>query len=302
MSDPAPPRLMRPGALASLAIALVACSLGCAPRPGVTKRAVVASAVPSPTPSAFAPLTAVQPLAPATPGAGASSCLQSEGRIVSSQVPSVLLGHALGFLRYLPPCYATASDQTYPILYLFQGADRGQEQWLELGIQATADSLIHAGRIPALVIVMPKDQGEPLLEAAVLSDLLPALGRGRPAPLGRARQAVGGIGRGAPRALNLALQRPDLFGAVGLHSPWEAEGDLANVRQWAAKIPADLRPRVYLDVGQEDPSLPQAVSLRAALVESGLAVDWQLQPGTHSDDYWRGHLGEYLVWYSQLWQ
>jgi enterochelin esterase-like enzyme len=169
-----------------------------------------------------------------------------------------------------------------------------------LGIPGTADPLIQGGRIPALVLVMPEDQGEPLLEAAVLSDLLPALERGHPGV--RDRQALGGLRSGATRALELGLERPDLFASIALYRPELNENGLAEVEQWSAAIPGDLRPRVYLDAVQGDPYLSQALSLRSVLDQAGVVVEGQLRSGTNSDQDWGVHLEGYLLWYSQSWR
>ena len=53
-------------------------------------------------------------------------------------------------------------------------------------------------------------------------------------------------------ALRLGLTRWDLFGTIGLHSLAVLQGDASEIRTWLADIPPASRPRVFMDIGDND--------------------------------------------------
>ena len=98
-------------------------------------------------------------------------------------------------------------------------------------------------------------------------------------------------------ALTLALEHPDLFGAVGGHSPAvdsTLAGRLAPLPMWSTL-------RVYLDVGRNDSVSPGVQAFAAALGAYGLKPAFHLYPGRHDRTYWRAHTAEYLAFYAAGW-
>jgi len=282
-----------------LPFALVACA---------ATRPTQATAGPLPTPSPTLPQNSTPSLdlPDDTPLAteaveGAPGCRLRGGSIARGEVQNPELARAFPYLVYLPPCYEESGSIEYPVVYLLHGLTYDENQWDDLGIRQAADHLILAGDTPAFVIVMPAERTGLDLEAAVLDGLLPHVqDRFRVRSDGQGR-AIGGISRGAGWALRIGLRHPELFGAVGLHSPAVLPPDLFFVGQWLGEGEPHLWPRLWIDVGDRDPLRFSTLELRDKLEETGLVLTWRLYPGEHTQNYWRDHVKEYLRWYSAEW-
>ncbi|MCX6025910.1 MAG: alpha/beta hydrolase-fold protein [Chloroflexi bacterium] len=281
----------------------------CLPRLPASKRAVLATHAPTLTPSPFippdqlaAPGEATLIPVPLSTQAAGGDCREAPGRMVNDTAPSSLGGPALIWIAYLPPCYKSEPDVHYPLLILLHAAERNLQQWLSLGIPETADRMIASGALPPLIIVMPNSPLDNASDAFILADLLPALDARYPLNESRGQRAIGGLSLGAAQALRVEMQRPDLFGALGLHSLTPVEADQARLAGWLTAMPAGLMPRVYVDIGDKDVQRDAVQAIAQQLSASGVEVTWQLNSGAHADSYWRTHLAEYLSWYASGWR
>src|SRR5882762_3905890 len=81
---------------------------------------------------------------------------QPTGKVIEqSMVRSSILGRDVRYTIYLPPDY-TASQRTYPVVYLLHGYTDDNTGWLQFGeINRYADKAIADGIIPPMIIVMP---------------------------------------------------------------------------------------------------------------------------------------------------
>jgi len=281
----------------------------CLPGLPPSKRAVLATRAPTLTPSPFVPpdqavSTGEATLVPVplTPLPSGGDCREVPGRLVNDSVPSSLGGSPLTWIAYLPGCYDTDAEALFPLLLLLPAADRDAQQWVSLDIPATADRLTASGDVPPLVIVMADSPLDNPSDASVLADLLPALASRYRLDDDRGRRALGGLSLGAAQVLRIGLQRPDLFGALGLHSLIPVDSDLGRLAGWVSAMPANLVPRVYIDIGDKDVQRDAVEALAQQLAAGGLPVTWQLNAGAHADSYWRAHAAEYLRWYAQGWR
>jgi enterochelin esterase-like enzyme len=230
-----------------------------------------------------------------------SACPSSPSQLSVSFVNSAVLARRVPFSLYLPPCYETDSARLYPVLYLLHGANADHTQWPDLNVKPDADALIDEGAIAPLVVVMPGGdyrEGEDY-GAFVLRDLIPYVERAFHVSSDRQDRAIGGLSQGGYWALELALAHPDLFYAVGGHSPATSSGliDLLG----SNRLPEVNALRIYLDVGNEDPLAPGVTAIAAALQAHGLAPVFHIYPGAHNRPYWRSHTREYLAFYTQSW-
>jgi hypothetical protein len=66
-------------------------------------------------------------------------------------------------------------------------------------------------------------------------------------------------------------------------------------------IPASSRPRVFMDIGDNDPELTMAKLVEAQFNEHGLSHEWHLYSGAHTEEYWGAHVEEYIQWYAEGW-
>nr|MBI2904173.1 esterase family protein [Chloroflexota bacterium] len=239
-------------------------------------------------------------LAPALTAAPA--CLETAGKVVTDSFASARLQTAPALRLYLPPCYAHNTAQAYPVLYLLHGQDRTEAMWDDLGVDETADALIASGDISPILIVMPRDTEKDVFGDAVVQELIPYIDSHYRTLPDRSHRALGGISRGAGWAVNIGLQHPHLFSALGLHSLAIFYTDDASVYRWISQLPADRRPRIFIDVGIADPLRPSAEWLDAALTDRSVPHDFHLYPGFHDERYWTQHIAEYLRWYTAEWK
>ena len=117
---------------------------------------------------------------------------------------------------------------------------------------------------------------------------------------------MGGFG-----ALSLALTHPDIYGAVGAHSPSlrtqdEAPdylGDFAAYSQidpvaLARTIAPARAPRIWIDHGTTDDWAGRATALKDRLRARGILPEYSESTGEHHGTYWRQNADRYLHFYS----
>ncbi len=301
-----------------------------APAPTPTRPGpLVAVAQPSPTVAQAAP-PATATLSPSptpqpTDSPTATPVPPSPSRVEARQFDSPTLGARMNYLVYLPPGYDTTPDRRYPVLTMLHGAgaDEGPSytEWSDLGLLDTADTLIEAGQLQPLLIVLPQgdtsywlDQmGDgPQYGTYVARDVVGEIDTHFRTLPERAARAVGGLSMGADGALQLALNFPTVFGAAGAHSPSlprpgyapSLYGDAAHYRTVDPVSLVQARPavaaslRLWLDVGADDPRLAVAQALHDQLDAAGIPHEWHVFPGEHHWDYWHAHVADYLLFYN----
>lgn len=262
---------------------------------------VQAQAVPSPT--AAATFTATPTSVPATPTP--LTCLTQPGLIKQDVVSTTKPPQE--FMIYLPPCYESFPDERYPVLYLLHGQTYNQDQWVRLGAPAIADQMIHADESLPFIMVFPDDRywnsaAGPGFGNRFINDLIPYVDQNYRTLADRDHRSLGGLSRGGGWTVQLGLGHPELFGALGLHSPAIFRDDAPYVRQIIAAMPLDLRPKLWLDIGDSDMEFARAMLLEGILVEADYLHEFHRFTGDHSEIYWGAHTAEYLNWYARVWQ
>ena len=264
------------------------------------------------TPVPILPSSTVAPTLPATstpsPVPTSTStplaCLTNPGRIEEGSLDSTK--PAQEFRIYLPPCYDEKTDQRYPVLYLLHGQTYTDDQWIRLGAVEVANELILSGESVPFIIVFPDDRywnlppgpgfGQRLEEA-----LIPYIDSTYRTLPDRNQRAIGGMSRGAGWALHLGLTRWDLFGTIGLHSLAVLQKDASEIRDWLRDIPPLSRPRVFMDIGDNDQEYEMAQKVEAQFNAFHLTHEWHLYSGAHTEEYWEAHVEEYIRWYVEGW-
>jgi enterochelin esterase-like enzyme len=211
------------------------------------------------------------------------------------------LPRSLPYRIYLPPCYGQPKAGGYPALYLLHGLERTDSQWDDLGADETAFKLIAAGDAPPFLLVMPWERKGLDFEAAVVDYLLPAVERQYAARSDRSARAIAGISRGAGWALRIGLNHPELFAAVGLHSPAVLPPDLFTLPARLDSLAPGELPALWIDIGERDSLRSSVDQLTALLDEHGVSYTWRLYPGGHTEDYWAAHMQVYLRWQVARW-
>ena len=265
-----------------------------------------------PIPTRTAPPPTASPTQPATPVSSpfptATStplvCLTNPGRVEEGILDST--NPPQHFRIYLPPCYDEKTEQRYPVLYLLHGQTYTDDQWIRLGAVSTIDQLILSGESIPFIVVFPDDRywnlppgagfGQRLVDA-----LIPYVDSSYRTLPDRDHRAIGGMSRGAGWALRLGLAHWQLFGGIGLHSLAVLQGDASEIRGWLADIPPASRPRVFMDIGDNDPELSMAGRVESYFNQFDLPYEWHLYSGAHTEEYWSAHVTEYIGWYAEGW-
>ena len=278
---------------------LLGASFACSPSDQPASTAIPPSATVPPTrpptliPSPF-PTPTITPLA----------CLTNPGRVEEGSLDSTRPPQE--FRIYLPPCYDEKTNQRYPVLYLLHGQTYTDDQWIRLGAVEVADDMILSGESIPFIIVFPDDRywnlppgpgfGQRLEQ--VLIPYIDSTFRTLP---DRTHRAIGGMSRGAGWALRLGLTRWDLFSTIGLHSLAVLQKDASEIRDWLRDIPPPSRPRLFMDIGDNDQELEMAQRVETQFNDFRLTHEWHLYSGAHTEEYWSTHVEEYIRWYAEGW-
>ncbi|MBN2387649.1 MAG: hypothetical protein JXB85_11570 [Anaerolineales bacterium] len=285
-----------------MTLLIVLCgSAACSPIP--TPAAAAASATVT---EPFLMVSTATPTPTAPPATPTSAACTRSGTVEAGMFDSDYLAWPLRFLVYLPPCYSEQTERRYPILYLLHGLASDETQWPRLGATDTADELIRSGQALPFLIVMPYDPtwSQPPdsdFDEALVEELIPYVDAAYRTRTGRLDRAIGGLSRGAGWAVHIGLNRPDLFGSIGAHSPVVFWRDGIHVSEWLGDILPEMMPAIYLDAGDQDSSLPVARELEILLDDADVSHEWHLNTGFHDEDYWSEHVEEYLRWYVSNW-
>jgi enterochelin esterase-like enzyme len=227
------------------------------------------------------------------------NCDVASGTIGMDSIPNSQYGAPVTISVYLPPCYDT-SGAPLAVIYLLHGANTDQTQWPDLRVQESADAVIAESHIP-FVVVMPGgayrndfDYG-----AFVLTDLIPAIEQRYNVRKSGEGRAIGGLSMGAYWALKVAFQHPELFAAVGGHSPVVAGYGSDDPLELARTMAGLNRLRITLDAGDSDPLRYDAARLTGVLTLRSIPVTFSINPGGHNRPYWRAHSEEYLRFYAE---
>ena len=284
--------------LASLLMLLGGC-FACSPQNPPTPTWTLPPATASPT---FPPSFTPTPLPPST--VTPLACLTNPGQVEEGSLDSTHPPQE--FRIYLPPCYEEKAEQRYPVLYLLHGQTFTDDQWVRLGAADVADRLILSGESVPFIIVFPDDRywnlpPGPGFGQRLVDLLIPHIDSTYRTIPDREHRVIGGLSRGAGWSLRLGLSHWNLFSAIGLHSLAASQADVSDMDDWLDEIPLSSHPRVFMDIGDNDPELTRASQVESRFNVFGLTHEWHLYSGAHTEEYWSAHVEEYLRWYVEGW-
>jgi enterochelin esterase-like enzyme len=216
------------------------------------------------------------------------------------EIEDPALPRALPFRVYLPPCYGSDPKTRYSSLYLLHGLQYSDTQWDDLGVDESAETLITTGAAPPFLIIMPWHQTGIDPVTSTVDVLVPYIDSVYRTLSESSARAIGGLSRGGGIALRIGLHHPDLFSAIGLHSPANLYSR-AYIAAWVKDIPADALPDIWIDIGDKDTLLDSTQELIDLFDELSVLTSWHVYPGAHNAEYWSTHIETYLRWYSSRW-
>lgn len=306
-----------------LMLILLTLLLGAACDPLGTEAKVVVIAPTAPPTRTHAPTVAPLPTDTETPIPPTASpsptpfvCGEKTGQVVSDTFDSKVARVKVNYRVYLPPCY-WQTNRRYPYIILLHGSDADEKQWTDhmKADKALEDGML-SGKLPPMLLVMP-DGGDlantnyfkdgASFESLILTELMPLVETNFCTWNDRQGRAIGGISRGGFWAFEITFRHPDLFGAVGGHSPFFDKNnapsdynplDLAK----NTKFPAGLQPRIWIDAGKDDYARPNIEVFQRSLVARNIDPGYTMNPvGQHNEKYWASHVPEYMGFYGQTW-
>ena len=248
------------------------------------------------------------------------------------QFRSATLNENLSLYVYLPVGYFEQTQRRYPTVYLLSGLGGNPREWVLYGVCAAMDQLIPNESVQPMIVVMPSGNDNPIggLGSYWFNHAPPPLGDGkrwgdyiwqdvvnyvdskyRTLPH-RASRAIGGLSAGGQGALTHALTHPEIFGAVGAHSPSfrradgsvPAFGDPAYYQQydptWLTQNTQTWKElAIWIDDGNADDQWGTAIrEYHDLLVSLNIPHEWHIFPGVHDPTYWSPLVPTYLQWYS----
>jgi len=227
-----------------------------------------------------------------------NQCNSKKGIVERKHLNSKKLPGDLYFSIYLPPCYT--DSESYPVLYLLHGITYTDDQWIRLGALEIVDEYISSGVSDPVIMVFPYNPNpqrppDSNFGEALVQDLIPYIDANFATCSDADCRMIGGISRGGGWAWDIFLDYPQLFGSVAGHSPalfqripsllvLRLEGLLQGQRLW-------------FDVGEQDPELNYLSKVHDAMDQAGIEHEFHVFPGTHTEDYWKANIPEYLMWY-----
>ncbi len=312
------------GVALTIAVALILTD--CVPATTIT--------VTTPPPVTTAPAVTVTPSATATAAtlapntASPSPRAVGKGRLEKSTFRSTALGRTMEYWIYLPGGYDANPSVRYATAYLLHGSGGFISEWADYGVFETADRLMGSGTIPPFIIVLPEGDQEYWVDHVIdkrtgangekwgtytAKEVVPTIdAKYRTIPRASAR-AIGGLSMGGHGAMQLSLNFPGIWSAIGVHSPaLRPEGDaptyLGFGADFAARDPLALikaKPDLarqyawWIDTGDLDIWRVQTGVLHDTLTQLGIAHNWNPFSGGHELAYWAAHMEEYVRYYAR---
>jgi enterochelin esterase-like enzyme len=227
---------------------------------------------------------------------------------------SVVLGlpqNQSDFFVYTPPGYDPKAKHDYPVLYLLHGWSDRADGWTAVG-QANLifDSLLAAGKIKPMLVVMPLGYGEmsfvlgthnvwndpaavdrntDLFSKALLTEIIPAVAKEYHVSPKREDHAIVGLSMGGLESLTIGLTNPDKFAYVGgFSSAVHGEGYTSRLASLDPKS-AHLK-LLWIACGTEDHLIDPNRKFITFLKSKNMPVTPIETPGMHTWMVWRDNL------------
>lgn len=215
-------------------------------------------------------------------------------------------GAPVQFQIYLPPCYKQEASRSYPVLYLLHAAGGSPLTWNHYGAAEIANRLIRSGQAPPFILVTPGLSSDKLsptndLYTMLAYDFVPQIDSRFRTLADRQHRAIAGASFGGFVAGYVGFKFPDKFGSVGVFGAGLIDQQTERFNNWITATPPEQRPRVLIDIGQEDGIISFTTVLTQTLPQHDIPYTLIMKPGGHNYEYWASHLETYLLWFAGGW-
>jgi enterochelin esterase family protein len=208
---------------------------------------------------------------------------------------------------YTPPGYDANPTKHFPVLYLFHGTGDTEATWTEFGrAHMILDNLLAEGKAQPMLVVMPDghadlDDEEGIgprnlaeFERDLLESVMPFVDKNyRTRPDGNHR-AICGLSMGGIQSLFIGLRHTETFSWIGGMSAWVPDVDKTCASGLDDTALAKTRRLLWLQIGRDDPYLPQYKEFDAALEKHHVKREFQITEGTHAWPVWREYLSDFV--------
>jgi enterochelin esterase family protein len=217
------------------------------------------------------------------------------GELLAETIASKYLGGPRRVWFYLPPNYATATDQLFPVMYVLDGANYVEK----MEVPRVLDRLIAAKAIPPVIAVFsePADRQEeysrsPRWRAFMATELVPMVDKRFRTFSAPDQRIILGSSLAAYGAVDLAVEYPSLFGLCAALAPPAQTATLVSNQAKARAAVVSIK--FFVMGGVYDSMIDGARNLRTTLDEYSAPVSYIEVPEGHNTNTFRGHLDEAL--------
>jgi S-formylglutathione hydrolase FrmB len=255
------------------------------------------------------------------------------GSIEHGTVETKLLPARAEYGVYLPPGYHDVrnASKRYPIVFFLHGLWEDADRWFGRGGARMFDAAIQDGKLPPLIVLVPNAEmsfysdsldGKTPYARFFIEELVPWADAKFRTTGKREQRLIAGNSMGGFGALKFAFNHPELFAAVGVHSPAilpenpadasprarrtmkflqsrgvlkSLFGDPIDLEKWKAANPlalantAKLEPPIgiYVDCGDQDEyEFDEGCrTLDEILTRRKIAHEFAIRPGDHGWAY-----------------
>lgn len=248
-------------------------------------------------------LVACQPInTPVSAPTLAPDCIGS-GQIVHDAAPSKNSSQPIAMQVYLPPCYDSQTESAYPVLYLLHGSGHSESSWFKAGVDQIAEGHILSGNVPPCIIVTPRLIEDDRRAKFMIEDVIPYIDSHYRTLNDRQYRAISGASLGAILSTQAALQHPDMFANLACFGGAAVKSDKELLTGWINGIPEYQRPRILIDIGQQDPFLYTGQILMDILNAADYPYRYNSEEGGHTYTYWAGNFDEFVLeWIAEDWR
>jgi enterochelin esterase-like enzyme len=212
-------------------------------------------------------------------------------------------GFNIHFQYYLPPCHAIGKKSRFPVIYLITVPFESRLDDQANTPMSLTDRLIHAGKMPPVIIIVPDDRIDFGYQASLAQGLVPYVESKFNIIPDRKYLCVGGISHGGAIAARTAFQFPDEFGSLGILSGGIADGEKITFDSWISGTSPKDRPRVRIDVGDQDSGImPLTQNLVDVLDRHNIPFTLNISPGDHNWNFWSLRMESLLLWFAESWK